>query len=306
VNENRPVATSTVLTEYRTRLWMGLVMAVVASGVLVLDHLLAVQFQLPLYPCLLLSMLSLGVLTVLELHSLVRVYHRPPLWLCLLASCGMLLANWPAHLHWTGGEPPQPWRDLMVCLTGLVLLGFLFEMAWYRKPDGATVRLALLTWTAIYLGLLPAFFVQLRWWPDGPDDLRGVTALSLAIFVPKGGDIGAYFAGRWLGRHRMTPLLSPKKTWEGLLGGLLLSVVVAVLLNRLLQPVLPSDWEAAAFGLIVGGAGVLGDLGESLLKRDCQHKDASQVVPGFGGVLDVVDSVLFAAPVAYLWLFLHR
>jgi len=63
-----------------------------------------------------------------------------------------------------------------------------------------------------------------------------------------------------------------------------------------------SDFAALGFGVTVGGAGVLGDLAESLIKRDCQKKDASQVVPGFGGVLDVVDSVLFAAPVAYCWL----
>jgi phosphatidate cytidylyltransferase len=102
----------------------------------------------------------------------------------------------------------------------------------------------------------------------------------------------------------MTPVLSPKKTWEGLAGGLVLSALIAVAVNRLVAPVLRGDGEAALFGLAVGVAGVLGDLAESLIKRDCLKKDASAVVPGFGGVLDVVDSVLFAAPVAYWWL--HR
>ena len=120
--------------------------------------------------------------------------------------------------------------------------------------------------------------------------------------MPKCCDIGAYFTGRLLGRHRMTPVLSPKKTWEGAAGGL----VAGGAGGHRHQPPGPAccaaDLAAVGFGLTVGLAGMLGDLAESLIKRDCQQKDASQVVPGFGGVLDVVDSIVFAAPVAYWWL----
>ena len=98
----------------------------------------------------------------------------------------------------------------------------------------------------------------------------------------------------------MAPRISPKKTWEGFAGGMLTGAAVAVGLAYL-APAFSGPLEAAAFGLAVGVAGVLGDLAESLVKRDCQTKDASKSIPGFGGVLDVIDSVLFAAPVAYLW-----
>jgi phosphatidate cytidylyltransferase len=152
-----------------------------------------------------------------------------------------------------------------------------------------------------YLGLLPSFLAQLRWLDDA-QTYKPVAALALAIFVPKCCDIGAYFTGRLLGRHPMSPILSPKKTWEGLLGGLVLSAVVAVAINRPLSVLRGGDLSAAGFGLAVGGIGALGDLAESLIKRDCRRKDASQVVPGFGGVLDVVDSIVFAAPLAYCWL----
>jgi phosphatidate cytidylyltransferase len=119
--------------------------------------------------------------------------------------------------------------------------------------------------------------------------------------VPKCNDIGAFFTGTFLGKHKMTPTLSPKKTWEGFVGGMLSGAAAAVGLS-FAAPVFPGGMpEAAAFGLVVGVAGVLGDLAESLIKRDCGTKDASKSIPGFGGVLDVVDSVLFAAPVAYLW-----
>jgi phosphatidate cytidylyltransferase len=154
-----------------------------------------------------------------------------------------------------------------------------------------------------YLGLLPSFLMQLRWLDVGaavPRDARG--ALALGIFIPKCCDIGAYFTGRFLGRHPMSPILSPKKTWEGLMGGLILSAAAAVAINRPLSVVHGGDLAAAAFGAIVGGAGALGDLAESMIKRDCRRKDASQMMPGFGGVLDVIDSILFAAPVAYCWL----
>jgi phosphatidate cytidylyltransferase len=125
----------------------------------------------------------------------------------------------------------------------------------------------------------------------------------MTVFVPKGGDIGAYLTGRLIGRTRMSPLLSPKKTWEGLAGGMAAAVGVAFAINYLAPaPVLSaSPWPVLGFGLTVGLAGVLGDLAESLIKRDGRQKDASQTVPGFGGVLDVVDSILFAAPVAYCW-----
>ena len=155
--------------------------------------------------------------------------------------------------------------------------------------------MALTIWTVAYLALLPSFLAQLRWLPNG------ATALALCIFVPKSCDIGAYFTGRGLGRHRMTPVLSPKKTWEGLAGGLVTAMLVALGINHY-GAVLSGPLSALGFGLVVGGAGVLGDLAESLIKRDCQRKDASDVVPGFGGVLDVIDAVVFAAPVAYGWI----
>jgi phosphatidate cytidylyltransferase len=276
-------------------------MAVLTAGVLVLDQYVAAWLHRPIYPCLLLGVALLVALSTVELHALLSAHSRPPLWLCLSGCLSVALAGLPAQLGWRG-EAIQPWRDTAWVMAAVVLAGFLREMAIFHEPGGVVVRLALLTWITGYLGLLPSFFVQVRFWPEEAPPLAGVTALVLVIFVPKGCDIGAYFTGRALGRTRMTPRLSPKKTWEGLLGGLALSVLVAVGVHRLVTPMFRCDLEAAAFGLVVAMAGVLGDLAESLIKRDCQKKDASQSVPGFGGILDVVDSVLFAAPVSYWWL----
>src|SRR5207247_6296206 len=129
----------------------------------------------------------------------------------------------------------------------------------------SVVRMALTIWITAYVGLLASFIVQLRWLPELPGEgngWRGSLALALAIFVPKLGDSGAYFAGRLFGRHRMTPVLSPKKTWEGAAGGLLFAAATAVAMDRLgPAPVLHEDWlREVGFGLSVGAAGMLGDL----------------------------------------------
>jgi phosphatidate cytidylyltransferase len=128
------------------------------------------------------------------------------------------------------------------------------------------------------------------------------------IAVVKSGDTGAYAVGRLVGQHKMSPLVSPGKTWEGAAGAILFAMLAAWLCLTYLPAALgvsdplPS-WYWVVFGPTVGLAGLLGDLSESLFKRDMGRKDSSTWLPGFGGVLDVIDAVLFAAPVAYFcWL----
>jgi phosphatidate cytidylyltransferase len=277
----------------RTRLWMGAVLIGLASGVLAVD-----QYLGPWYPFLFVFILALALAACHELLQLLGPVLRLPGWLGYASVAALVAANWPAHL--LGNR--FAWLWVAGTFAAVVLSSFLVEMATFREPGGSVARIALTIFVAVYLGLLPSFLVQLRWpSSEGPEDARRCTvALALTIFVPKCCDIGAYFTGRLFGRHRMTPVLSPKKTWEGLAGGLLVAALAAFGINSFGREL--NDLAALGFGVTVGGAGVLGDLAESLIKRDCQKKDASQTVPGFGGVLDVVDSVLFAAPVAYCWL----
>src|SRR5207248_2825262 len=188
---------------------------------------------------------------------------------------------------------------VLLVFVGVVAAGFLREMYLFREPGAAVPRLALLVLAVAYLGLFGSFLAQLRW--IDPDPYRTSLILALTVFVPKGGDVGAFFTGTFLGRRKMTPVLSPKKTWEGFAGGLVVAALVAVGLSFAGDVFRRGIPEAVAFGLVVGVAGVLGDLAESLIKRDGQTKDAAASIPGFGGLLDVVDSVLFAAPVTYLW-----
>jgi phosphatidate cytidylyltransferase len=287
----------------RTRLWMGAILVALALGVLVIDHWLY-----PWYPFLFLTIEGLAVLANTELLGLLPPARRPAAWLCYGGVALLLAVNWLPHLlpSWA----LDPWHCLLGTFVALVLSAFVREMAVFREPGEAVTRIALVLLFAAYLGLLPSFLAQLRWrnFPSSDEGVgHGGLAVALLVFVPKAGDIGAYLTGRVLGRSPMSPVLSPKKTWEGFAGGLAGAVAAAVLINRL-APLFGTtvllkggDLMAVGFGLTVGVAGVLGDLAESLIKRDCQKKDASQSVPGFGGVLDVIDSILFAAPVGYCW-----
>ncbi len=229
----------------------------------------------------------------------------------------ILAANWAPHL----GAPDEtlqtisalnydPARPLYVlawpllCFVAFVMIAFVAESVRF---DGHGQSLATIGGTVLavaYIGLLGTFTIQLRWF-DGPH--QGLIALVYLIAVVKGSDTGAYTLGRLAGRHKLWPALSPKKTIEGAIGGVILSIVFALIVAAIARHILkiPTlEWPAAiAFGLIVGVVGQLGDLMESMIKRDCDRKDASARVPGFGGVLDVIDSLLFAGPVAYgFWL----
>jgi phosphatidate cytidylyltransferase len=149
----------------------------------------------------------------------------------------------------------------------------------------------------LYLGLLAAFAMAIRM-------EFGVWAFLMYVLVVKVSDIGAYTAGRWFGRHRFSPLVSPGKTWEGLLGGVVAAVMLALLFSQLFG-IMPGYW-ALALGLCTAPVGQLGDLAESMLKRDAQMKDSSSRIPGFGGVLDILDSPLAVAPVAYVLFILSQ
>jgi phosphatidate cytidylyltransferase len=277
----------------RTRLWMGAILIALVAGVLVGDRHLG-----PWYPWLLALIGGLTLAGMVELLRLLPANIRPLSGVCYAGGLAMVLANWLPHVL---AVPSAVWPALAGVLAGFVILVFAAEMVVFREPGQSVARMSAAVWVVTYLGLLPSFLAQLRWL--GPDVNTGTAALMLTVFVPKACDIGAFFTGKLVGRHQMTPVLSPKKTWEGAAGGLTFAVLAAVLLDRLgPAPVLHEAWLIEiAFGLTVGAAGMLGDLAESLVKRDCRQKDAAQSVPGFGGVLDVVDAVLFAGPVAFAW-----
>lgn len=185
--------------------------------------------------------------------------------------------------------------------TALILLGSLAFYARKRQTEGmiAAAGGALLGY--VYIGVLLGFLVAIR-------REHAVWVLIWALLVTKSCDIGAFFTGRAIGKRKLALWISPGKTWEGLFGGMALAAVVGALGVLVLRSVLddgawtPGVVEGAIAGAVFAVVGQLGDLVASLLKRDAGVKDAGTALPGFGGVLDVIDSPLAVGLVAYWWM----
>lgn len=202
----------------------------------------------------------------------------------------LLAASW----YFTQFSPnPDRFLSLYVLIITAftVLILFVFQ-ARKLGPSGTIINLGGNLLSILYLGLLSSFFlgIQLEY---------GYRHTLLFIFTVKSADTGAYVFGRLFGKHQFSPRISPKKTWEGFFGGILFGIIAALgfvfgfdIMNGLI---------AVVFGVVFAVVGQLADLAESMLKRDAQTKDSSAHLPGFGGVLDVIDSPLGAAPLAYLF-----
>ncbi len=185
--------------------------------------------------------------------------------------------------------------------TGMVLVfvAAILTFCQGRNVQGVVAAAGAVMFAMVYLGLMLGFLLAIRryhsaWWIVG------------IIMATKACDSGAYFTGRAIGRHKMIPWLSPGKTWEGLAGGIMWSALAGLILAWLSKqflgpqdhvPLLTGLWWGLVFGLV----GALGDLLKSVLKRGAGIKDSSSLLPGLGGVLDVLDSPLMVAPVAF-WL----
>lgn len=206
---------------------------------------------------------------------------------------------------WIGSAiPDSPGSSMLVVslLASILATCFIASLvvyAWGARTDGVLTASASTLCFASYLGLFLGFYLLIRadhsiWWIIG------------IIAIVKMCDTGAYFIGSAIGRHKLIPWLSPGKTWEGLAGGLLVSMLTAWGLASMsahwlpAEPVIPFVW-AMGLGLAIGLTGQAGDLVMSLIKRSAQVKDSSSLLPGLGGVMDVLDSPLLAAPVAW-WL----
>jgi phosphatidate cytidylyltransferase len=191
-------------------------------------------------------------------------------------------------------------QDVFPVFGFVVLLAFAEQMIRYRIED-AFRRIACTLLAVLYLGVGAACILTLR--VD-----YGVGCFIAFLIAVKCTDMGAYFTGVAVGRHKLIPWLSPGKTWEGLLGGIIVAIAVTAAwvhfypIPILIRGYYVQLWQAAIFGLLMALAGQFADLCESLLKRSAGLKDSGQVVPGFGGLLDILDSPLLAGPVALILL----
>ena len=194
-------------------------------------------------------------------------------------------------------------------LAATVLVALLGAAIWRRGVDGRPLAsVAVTVFAALYTGGTLAFAYGLRYhrFTIAAEPATGTALLFFPIVLTWASDIGAYFVGRAVGRRKLIPAVSPGKTVEGALGGVAVTVIVAwAYVELVLRPVAGLTLRPAGlvlFGLAISVAAQLGDLAESLLKREAGVKDSSHLIPGHGGVLDRLDSLFFVLPVAYLLL----
>lgn len=183
-----------------------------------------------------------------------------------------------------------------------ILAGAIWRRGPARKP---VLAVAVTVFGVIYSGQL-VYLYSLRYHPYVIGAAAGAALVGLPLLVTWATDVGAYFVGRMFGRSLLIPSVSPKKTWAGAVGGLVVAILVAaVYVPYVLRPVASlamAPSATVAFAALTSIAAQIGDVAESLLKREAGVKDSSSIIPGHGGVLDRADSLLFVLPVSYLLL----
>jgi len=184
-------------------------------------------------------------------------------------------------------EPTKNWELLFIVLALFSLIVMQFKR---RDNSGVIVDISTTLFGILYVSWFFSFIIKIRYLPDGLGNLAAL------LLITKLGDIGAFLVGNRWGKHPLIPRISPKKTVEGALGSLSFSILGAIASKSFL-PFNYIQLLLIAIGLNI--LGQLGDLSESLLKRDCKVKDSGTIFPGMGGVLDEIDSLLFSAPVFY-------
>jgi len=181
---------------------------------------------------------------------------------------------------------------IVLFVAAFTLAGVFFQQHVRFGVDGVLANCGISCFMLMYLGLLPAFVLGIR--ID-----KGLWPTLMFFFAVKSADIGAYTFGKLFGTHKLAPRISPGKTWEGMAGAVAVSMIISLAFAAAFS--IMGLWPALAFGAAMAFIGQMSDLTESMLKRDAKQKDSSNRVPGFGGILDVIDSPLFAAPFAFLF-----
>lgn len=184
-------------------------------------------------------------------------------------------------------ELTRSWELLFLVLALIFLMVMQFRR---RENSGVIVAISTTIFGILYVSWFLSFFIKIRYLAGG------IGLVLTVILITKLGDIGAYFIGRSFGRTPLIARISPNKSVEGAVAGLVFSILGALISKPFLNLTYP---QLIVLGSFLGILGQLGDLSESLMKRDCQVKDSGRVLPGMGGVLDFIDSLLFTAPAFY-------
>ncbi|GAX59594.1 phosphatidate cytidylyltransferase [Candidatus Scalindua japonica] len=190
-------------------------------------------------------------------------------------------------------------KPIYACILFPIVFWLFFVQALKRGVGDTIKNVSVTLFGIIYICLFLSFIMPIRHMPNG------LSIILIVLLLTKGGDIGGYLFGRKFGRHKFSSF-SPNKTIEGASFALFSSVMIAIGLNIIPGMRVMPFCLIVPFGLLVGTSGIIGDLIESIIKRDMTVKDSSSTIPAFGGLLDILDSLLISIPVAYFFLILTK
>lgn len=291
----------------------------VLTAVVLVPLVLLVVFRAPLW----LFTVVVGVVMLLGLHEYLKIvkgYGIIPVRLAAYAlSVFMILAtSLSTYSQYLGVRkyasyfstfPVLYWAILLIPLIFGIPIVFRRDLGMALSPGAASA------FGVLYVAMPLTLLIHMRWTPG-----RSVFII-LVLFTVWAGDIAAYYAGKTFGRHKLAPVVSPNKTWEGAIASLLVSFVVVFLVlrfHRQLAALFVPHWtlytppetdatlpRVLTLGLITNVAAQFGDLFESAIKRGAQVKDSGSILPGHGGVLDRIDALLFAIPAVWYYATLH-
>ena len=271
------------MSVFKTRIILGAAMLLGFCGIVFLDYFFDVDIGLGI----------LGIVTggvcLFEFYNIVEKKGFAPFKVSGIVGGVIVFSGLWLSAYEEGLKP------IYTCIFSPIIFWLFCVQALKRGIDDTIKNISVTVFGIIYIYFFLSFIMPIRHMPNG---------LSLVLFVlliTKGGDIGAYLFGRKFGRHKLSSF-SPNKTIEGAAFGLFSSLAIAVGLNTLPGMKILPFYIIAPFGLLVGASGICGDLIESIIKRDMEVKDSSSAIPAFGGLLDILDSLLISIPAAYYFL----
>ncbi len=275
------------MSTLKTRIILGTAMLVAFCGIIYIDY----TFD---------SEIGIGVLGILaggtclfEFYNIAEKKGFVPFKTSgIIGGIVVFLVPWLSYyVEWL--------KPISSCILFPIVFWLFLVQSLKRGIDDIIKNVSVTVFGIIYICFFLSFIILIRHMPNG------LSLILIVLLLTKGGDIGGYLFGRKFGRHKLSSF-SPNKTVEGASFALFCSLMIAVVLNTLPGMRVMPFYLIVPFGLLVGASGIVGDLIESIIKRDMAVKDSSSAIPAFGGLLDILDSLLISIPVAYFFLIIKN
>ena len=264
----------------KTRIILGAAMLVGFCGIVFLDYFFDVDIGLGILG------IVTGGLCLFEFYNILEKKGFSPFKVSGIIGGVIVFSGLWLSIYQEGLKP------IYTCIFFPIIFWLFCVQALKRGVNDTIKNISATVFGIIYICFFLSFIMPIRHMSNG------LSVVLIVLLITKGGDIGGYLFGRKFGRRKFSSF-SPNKTVEGALFGLFSSLMIAIGLNTLPGMKILPFYIIAPFGLLVGASGICGDLIESIIKRDMEVKDSSSAIPAFGGLLDILDSLLISIPAAY-------